>query len=29
VIAVRTVLHDEGVDDRVTTVGSYLLRLGR
>jgi hypothetical protein len=26
VIAVRTVLHDEGVDDRVTTVGSYLLR---
>jgi hypothetical protein len=29
VIAVRTVLHDEGVDDRVTTVGSYLLRLGQ
>jgi hypothetical protein len=26
VIAVRAVLHDEGLDDRVTTVGSYLLR---
>jgi hypothetical protein len=27
VVAVRTVMHDEGVDDRVTTVGSYLFRL--
>jgi hypothetical protein len=27
VLAVRTVMHDEGVDDRVTTVGSYLFRL--
>jgi hypothetical protein len=26
VVAVRTVMHDEGVDDRVTTVGSYLFR---
>jgi len=25
-LAVRTVIHDEGVDDRVTTVGSYLFR---
>jgi hypothetical protein len=25
-LAVRTVMHDEGVDDRVTTVGSYLFR---
>ena len=24
--AVRTVMHDEGVDDRITTVGSYLFR---
>ncbi len=27
-VAVRVVMHDEGVDDRVTTVGSYLLRAG-
>ena len=26
VLAVRTVMHDEGVDDRITTVGSYLFR---
>ena len=26
VVAVRTVMHDEGVDDRITTVGSYLFR---
>jgi hypothetical protein len=25
-VAVRTVMHDEGADDRVTTVGSYLFR---
>ncbi|MFG1932815.1 hypothetical protein ACGFK1_19545 [Mycobacterium sp. NPDC048908] len=25
-VAVRTVLYDEGLDDRVTTVGSYLFR---
>jgi len=25
VVAVRTVMHDEGADDRVTTVGSYLF----
>jgi hypothetical protein len=25
-VAVRTVMYDEGVDDRVTTVGSYLFR---
>jgi hypothetical protein len=25
-VAVRTVMHDEGVDDRITTVGSYLFR---
>ena len=25
-LAVRTVMHDEGLDDRVTTVGSYLFR---
>jgi hypothetical protein len=25
-IAVRAVMHDEGLDDRVTTVGSYLFR---
>jgi hypothetical protein len=25
-LAVRTVMHDEGVDDRITTVGSYLFR---
>jgi hypothetical protein len=24
-VAVRTVIHDEGADDRVTTVGSYLF----
>jgi hypothetical protein len=24
--AVRTVMHDEGVDDRIITVGSYLFR---
>jgi hypothetical protein len=24
-VAVRTVMHDEGADDRVTTVGSYLF----
>jgi hypothetical protein len=23
--AVRTVMHDEGVDDRIITVGSYLF----
>ena len=27
-VAVRTVMHDEGADDRVTTVGSYLFRTG-
>ena len=28
-LAVRTVTHDEGVDDRITTVGSYLFsRVG-
>jgi hypothetical protein len=26
VLAVRAVMHDEGVDDRITTVGSYLFR---
>jgi hypothetical protein len=26
VVAVRAVMHDEGVDDRITTVGSYLFR---
>ncbi|MCW2565629.1 MAG: hypothetical protein JWQ31_4189, partial [Mycobacterium sp.] len=26
VLAVATVMHDEGVDDRMTTVGSYLFR---
>ena len=26
ILAVRTVMHDEGVDDRVTTVGSYVFR---
>jgi hypothetical protein len=26
VLAVRTLMHDEGVDDRITTVGSYLFR---
>jgi hypothetical protein len=25
VVAVRTVMHDEGADDRVTTVGSYVF----
>jgi hypothetical protein len=25
-VAVRTVLYDEGLGDRVTTVGSYLFR---
>jgi hypothetical protein len=25
-VAVRTVMYDEGVDDRITTVGSYLFR---
>jgi hypothetical protein len=25
-VAVRTVMHDEGADERVTTVGSYLFR---
>jgi hypothetical protein len=25
-LAVRAVMHDEGVDDRITTVGSYLFR---
>ncbi|HEX2286146.1 MAG TPA: hypothetical protein VHI10_15185 [Mycobacterium sp.] len=25
-VAVRVVMHDEGVDDRLTTVGSYLFR---
>jgi hypothetical protein len=25
-VAVRVVMHDEGADDRVTTVGSYLFR---
>lgn len=25
-VAVRTVMHDEGADDRVSTVGSYLFR---
>jgi hypothetical protein len=24
-IAVRTLLYDEGVDDRLTTVGSYMF----
>lgn len=28
-VAVRTVLHDEGVDDRVITVGAYLFRRTR
>ncbi|MDT5160993.1 MAG: hypothetical protein QOC90_1303 [Mycobacterium sp.] len=26
VLSVRTLMHDEGVDDRITTVGSYLFR---
>ena len=26
ILAVRTVMYDEGNGDRVTTVGSYLLR---
>lgn len=26
VLAVRALMHDEGVDDRITTVGSYLFR---
>lgn len=26
-VAVRVVMHDEGADDRVTTVGSYLFRV--
>jgi hypothetical protein len=26
VLAVRTIMHDEGVDDRIMTVGSYLFR---
>jgi acyl-coenzyme A thioesterase PaaI-like protein len=26
VLAIRTVMRDEGVDDRITTVGSYLFR---
>ena len=25
-LAIRTVMHDEGSDDRITTVGSYLFR---
>jgi hypothetical protein len=25
-VAVRTVMHDEGADDRVITVGSYVFR---
>jgi hypothetical protein len=25
-LAVRTVMHDEGTDDRIITVGSYLFR---
>ena len=25
-VAVRVVMHDEGADDRATTVGSYLFR---
>jgi hypothetical protein len=25
VVAVRTVMRDEGADDRVTTVGSYVF----
>ena len=25
VVAVRVTMHDEGADDRVTTVGSYLF----
>lgn len=28
VFAVRAVMHDEGVGDRITTVGSYLFRAG-
>ena len=28
-LAVRTVMHDEGVDDRITTVGSYLFRSAK
>lgn len=27
VVAVRALMHDEGVDDRVTTVASYLFRV--
>jgi hypothetical protein len=27
-VAVRTLMHDEGADDRVTTVGSYLFHTG-
>ena len=27
-VAVRTVMYDEGADDRITTVGSYLFRSG-
>jgi hypothetical protein len=26
-VAVRTLMHDEGADDRLTTVGSYLFRI--
>jgi hypothetical protein len=29
VVAVRAVMHDEGVDDRITTVASYLFRMAR
>ena len=29
VVGVRVLLHDEGVDDRVTTAGSYLFRVVR
>jgi hypothetical protein len=25
-VGVRVVMHDEGADDRITTVGSYLFR---
>lgn len=28
VVAVRVLMYDEGADDRVTTAGSYLLRVG-
>ncbi len=28
-VAVRVVMHDEGADDRITTVGSYLFRAER